>query len=71
MYSSLFPDDGVLQTGRTVHGRVLGKALGQGVHGGLLDVFGGIKIRLTGAQADDIAALGLEFSRHGGDREGG
>jgi len=41
--------------------RVLGEAVGQRLRGGVLDVLRRVEVRLTGAEADDILALGAQF----------
>jgi len=64
-------DNGVLEFRRPVHGRVLGLAGINRGHGGILDVPGGVEIRLTGAKADNVLARRPQFSGLAGDGEGG
>ena len=63
-------DDRRLQLGRAVDRRVLGLAALDGGDGRLLDVVRGVEIRLAGAQADDVAAGGLELAGLLGHRDG-
>ena len=41
--------------------RVLGEAVGQRLRGSVLDVLRCVEVRLTGAEADDVLALGAQF----------
>ena len=54
-------DDRVLELGDAVDGRVAREALADGVDAGVRDVRGRVEIRLAGAQADDVLALGLQL----------
>ena len=63
-----FFDDRVLEFGRAINGRVARLALVNRVDCRLLDVIGRVEIRLTHAQADNVAPGSLElggFHRHG------
>jgi hypothetical protein len=62
--------DGGLELGEAGRGRVLGLALVEGGLGGVLDERGGVKVRLAGAEADDVDAGLLERGRLGTDLEG-
>ena len=55
--------DGRFQLCRTVYGRVLGLALGDGPNRSILDVRGRIEVRLPGAKADDVPTLSAKPRR--------
>jgi hypothetical protein len=64
-------DHGLLELGGAVHRGVLGEAGVNRGDGRVLDVIGCVEIRLTGAESDDILALGTECLGAGCDGQGG
>ena len=64
-------DDGVLQLDDAVDVRVTREALADRLDAGFGDVRGRIEVRLAGAQADDVLALGFQFRGARGDCESG
>ncbi len=53
--------DCLAKLGHTGCGGVFGKAAVQSFHGGIANVFGGIKVRLTGTETDNVDSLGAKF----------
>ena len=64
-------DDGLLELGDAVDDGVLGEALVDGLLGRVFDVGRGVEIRLAGAEADDVAALGPQLRGAGRDDQRG
>ena len=53
--------DGRAQLGNAGGGGVFGEAGGQGLGAGVFDVLRGVEVRLAGAEADDVQAVGLHL----------
>jgi hypothetical protein len=64
-------DDRLLELGDTVDHGVLGEPLVDGLLGRVLDVLRGVEVRLAGAEADDVAALGAQLRGPGRDDQRG
>ena len=62
--------DGAAELGDALGGGVAGAAGVDGGLGGGADVGGGVEVGLAGRKRDDVAALGLELERAGGDGDG-
>ena len=62
--------DGLFQGRGAAGGGVLGLPVPDGLDAGLLDVGGGIEIRLAEAEADHVLAFGLELLEFGVDGDG-
>lgn len=63
-----FGADGFAKVGVAGDGRIVGEVVVDGLLGGFLNGFGGIKVGLTDGEADDVFTLSLEltgFSGHG------
>jgi len=63
--------DGLLQLGHAVGVGVFGLAAMDRVDRGLFDVLGRVEVRLAGAEADHVSALGFELPGLGGHGDGG
>ncbi len=64
-----FGNDRILEAGGAAHCRIFCKTPVDGGNGGILDMLRGIKIRLAGAQPNDVLALCLEPRSPGSDRQ--
>ena len=57
----VFVGDGCAQFGDAGGGGVFGEAGGQRLGAGVFDVLRGVEVRLAGAEADDVQAVGLHL----------
>ena len=62
MAYSVIVGDGLAQCGRARYGRIVRVVAVDGVDTGLLGRFGRVEVGFADAQADDVDALGFQFT---------
>jgi len=65
-----FVDDGLFQRGGTIYRCILGKAVAYRLDGRFLDMVGGVEVRFTRPQSNDVLAGGPHLGGAGSDGQG-